>query len=605
MQRAKPLDARTLSRVEAGEHKITDRFLFGMLARFLAPYRLQLLIVVAGLLIVGALSATLPYLVQLAVDGPITEGDLSGLIPLGALYFGLIVLIFVLRFGYIYLLQTVGQNMLYDLRETLFRHILRQDMRFFNITPVGQLVARMSNDIDALTELISTSFVMVVGSLVTLVGVVFAMLLINPRLALISFVVLPFMVGGTIYFRRKLRAASGKYHKLVAETLAFLNEQLSGMLIIQLFGRQDVSRAGFEEKNQAYRDVHTVLRNDYTLYGSMIQILSALGLALVLYGGGQGVLAGWATLGMLIAYVEYSRRMFEPIMNLSEQIAQIQTALSAGERIARMLAVEPEVGEPEQPVSVDDAVPDIAFEGVTFGYEPEHAVIRDLNLYIPSGQRVAVVGATGAGKTSLAGLVGRFYDVDEGVVRVGGHDVRRIAGRDLRRLVTIVPQNPYCFSGTVAENIALFDTRIPRERIVAAAQAACAARFIERLPDGYDTLLLPGGANLSQGQRQLLALARALLHNPSSVLVLDEATSNIDTETEEAIQAGLHAVLRGRTSIVIAHRLSTVREADRILVMRQGQIVEEGTHDSLLALGGMYAALHERQFEEAANSTVS
>jgi ATP-binding cassette subfamily B protein len=599
MQRTKRLDVHTLSRVEAGEQKITDRFLLRMLARFLAPYRIQLGLVIAGLLVVSALSSVLPYLVQLAVDGPITDGDLSGLIPLGALYFGMIVLIFVLRFAYIYLLQTVGQNTLYDLRETLFRHILRQDMRFFNLTPVGQLVARMSNDIDALTELISTSFVMVVGSLITLVGVIIAMLVINPRLALISFIVLPFMVGGTIYFRRKIRDASGRYHKLVAETLAFLNEQINGMLIIQLFGRQNVSRAGFEDKNHAYRDVHTLLRNDYTLYGSMIQILATLGMAVLLYGGGQGVLAGWATLGMLIAYVEYTRRMFEPIMNLSEQIAQVQTALSAGERIARMLAVEPEVREPDQPVDVHDVVPGVRFDGVTFSYEAGHPVIRDLTLEIPPGQRVAVVGATGAGKTSLAGLVGRFYDVDEGTVYVAGHDVRQIAGRDLRRLVTIVPQNPYCFSGTVAENIALFDARISREQVIAAARAACVDRFIDRLPDGYDTLLLPGGANLSQGQRQLLALARALLHNPTSLLVLDEATSSIDTETEEAIQDALHAVLHGRTSIVIAHRLSTVREADRILVMGLGQIVEEGTHESLLAQGGIYAALYERQFAEA------
>jgi len=592
------LDARTLAAVEAGEKKISDRYLFSMLGQFLKPYRIQLGIVAIGLFIVSGLSTLLPYLVQVAVDGPITAGDLSGLIPLGVLYFVVIVFIFVLRFGYIYLLQTVGQNTLYDLRARLFQHIMRQDMRFFNVTPVGQLVARMSNDIDALTELVSTSFVMVVGNLVTLVGVIFAMLAINPRLALISFITLPVMIGATLFFRKRIRAASSKYHKLVAEKLAYVNEQLSGMLIVQLFGRQSVSRAGFDEKNNAYRDVHTLLRNDYTLYASALQILSTIGVAIVLYGGSEGVLAQWATLGMLIAFVEYTRRMFEPIQNLSEQIAQVQTALSAGERIARMLNVEPEVAEAAQPVDIRGASLSVEFDHVNFSYDEGHPVIRDLVLSIPAGERVAVVGATGAGKTSLAGLVGRFYDVDSGAVRVGGHDVRQIAADDLRAMVTIVPQNPYCFTGTIAENIALFDRSIPPDRIIAAARSACAHRFIERLPDGYTTNLLPGGANLSQGQRQLIALARALLHHPQSILVLDEATSSIDTDTEEAIQDGLREVLRGRTSIVIAHRLSTIREVDRILVMRLGQVIEEGSHDHLLAQGGMYAQLYKRQFVE-------
>ncbi|MBK8026185.1 MAG: ABC transporter ATP-binding protein [Chloroflexi bacterium] len=597
------VDARRLSAADLQISKITDRYLFRMLGQFLAPYRKQLILVFLGLVAVSVMSTALPYLVQRAVDGPISHGDLSGLIPIGLLYFGLIFAIFALRFGYIYLLQTVGQNTLRDLRARLFEHILRQDMRFFNVTPVGQLVARMTNDIDALTELISTSILMVATNMVTLVGIIVAMLLINARLALISFLVLPAMIFVTVFFRKRIRSASMRYHRLVAEKLAYLNEQLGGMLVIQLFGRQAVSRHGFDEKNVAYREIHTTLRDYYTWYASALQVLTTFGLSIVLYGGGQGVFAGWATIGMLIAYVDYTRRMFEPIQNLAEQIAQVQTALAAGERLARMLQVEPAVAEPATPASTEGRALTVEFDHVTFAYEEGNPVIRDLNLHIPAGQRVAIVGATGAGKTSLAGLVGRFYDVTVGAVRIGGNDVRQIRNSDLRNLVTIVPQNPYCFTGTIAENISLFDTSIPQEKIAAAAQAACASRFIDRLPHGLDTPLLPGGANLSQGQRQLIALARALLHHPHSILVLDEATSSIDTETEEDIQSGLHQALQGRTSIVIAHRLSTVRQVDRILVMRRGEIVEEGSHDELLALDGLYAQLYRRQFIESEEVT--
>lgn len=591
-------DRRRLSAIDLQTEKITDRYLVGMLLRFLNPYKLQLGIVFVGLLIVALLSIVLPYLVQRAVDGPLADGDLNGLIPIGVTYFVVIFLVFVVRMGYIYLLQTVGQNTLFDLRGTLFEHILHQDMHFYNVTPVGQLVARMSNDIDALTELMSTSVVVVVTNLFTLVGIIIAMLAINWRLALVAFTVLPLMVTATAYFRLRIRQASNRYHRLVADTLAFINEQLGGMLVIQLFGRQEASRAGFDEKNVAYRQVHEKLRDYYTAYALILQILSSVGLGIILYGGGHGVLAGWATLGMLIAFVDYTRKMFEPIQQLADQLSQIQTAFAAGERIARMLHVQSEVVEPTPPSEIKDAALSVEFDHVMFEYESGHPVIRDLVLTIPPGERVAIVGATGAGKTSLAGLVGRFYDVTCGMVKVGGIDVRQIATPDLRKMVTIVPQNPYCFTGTIAENISLFDRSIPREKIVTAARLACASRFIERLPDGYDQMLLPGGANLSQGQRQLIALARALLHHPESILVLDEATSSIDTETEEAIQDGLRHVLSGRTSIVIAHRLSTVREVDRILVMRLGEVIEQGTHDQLLALDGVYAQLYRRQFIE-------
>jgi ATP-binding cassette, subfamily B, multidrug efflux pump len=580
--------------------RFSDRYLAWMLAQFILPFWKQMVLIFLMLALVTALTLLPPFLIQQAVDGPISTGDVSGLIPLGVIYILTIPIIFALRYGHTIMLQTVGQDALLNLRQRLFEHTLKQDMRFFNKTPVGQIVSRLTSDIEALTELLSTSIVMVASNLITLAGLIIVMFLLNWRLALISLLVLPIMTVMTVYFRVLIRRTSAELHSIVANYLAFVNEQFGGMLIVQLFGRQNVSRAEFNELNEAYRSIHMEVRDQFTFFSSALQLLTTLGLAIVLYGGGSGVLAGWASLGTLIAFIQYSRRSFEPILQLSEQFSQIQTALSAGERIARMLQLEPDIQEPAKPQQVSGEGKSFSFESVSFGYDPENMVLSDINLDVPAGQRVAIVGATGAGKTSLAGLLARFYDVTDGRVAINGVDVREMRFTELRRNVMVVPQNPYCFHGTVADNLRLFDETITDAQMVEAARTACAAPFIEKLPGNYNFKLLPGGGNLSQGQRQLLALTRALIHNPDSILVLDEATSNIDTETEVLIQKGLDRVLADRTSLIIAHRLSTVRDADRILVMKQGQIIEDGNHDTLLELDGMYARLYYSQFEEMA-----
>ncbi len=581
------------------EEQIGDRYLMGMLGTFLKPFWKELALIFLMLIGVTVLSLLPPYLIQRAVDGPIQHQDLGGLWPYGVVYLLSVIGLFGLRFAHTFLLQNVGQNALVDLRQALFEHIMRQDMKFYNNTPVGQLVSRLSNDIEALTELLSTSIVIVASNMVTLVGIILVMLAINWQLALLGLAVLPIMVVSTVYFRRKIRDQSDKFHKVVAEYLAFINEQFGGMLVVQLFGRQSVSRREFETINRNYRDVHMRIRDYYTVYASILQLLTTVGLALVLYGGGQGVLAGWATLGMLISFIQYTRRTFDPIMQLSDQFTQIQTALSAGERIARMLKVEPEIVDDPMPTDIKSFKQAIKFDHVVFGYEPDSPVLKDVSIDILPGQKIAIVGATGAGKTSLAGLLARFYDVQQGSIMIDGIDIRKLPLRSLRHYVSVVPQSPYCFNGTIADNLKLFDPNVTYKQMVDAAQAACAAPFIEQLPGGYEYVLLPGGGNLSQGQRQLLALARALIHSPQSVLVLDEATSSVDTETEGLIQEGLARVLKGRTSLIIAHRLSTVRDADRILVMQQGKIVEDGDHKTLLAHNGLYAQLYQRQFADA------
>ncbi|MEP6983957.1 MAG: ABC transporter ATP-binding protein [Chloroflexota bacterium] len=593
------MNAKSSTSRKETEEQIGDRYLMSMLWRFLKPFWKELLGIFVMLIGVTILSLLPPYLIQLAVDGPIQNKDLSGLIPIGVIYLVSVVVLFALRFGHTFLLQNVGQNALVDLRQALFEHILKQDMKFYNNTPVGQLVSRLSNDIEALTELLSTSIVIVASNMVTLIGIILVMFAINWQLALLGLAVLPIMVACTVYFRRRIRDQSNLFHKVVAEYLAFINEQFGGMLVVQLFGRQSVSRREFETINRNYRDVHMRIRDYYTVYASILQFLSTIGLALVLYGGGQGVLVGWATLGMLISFIQYARRTFDPIMQLSDQFTQIQTALSAGERIARMLKVEPEIVDDPVPTDIKNFKQAIKFDHVVFGYEPGSPVLKDVSIDIQPGQKIAIVGATGAGKTSLAGLLARFYDVQQGSIMIDGIDIRKLPLNSLRHYVSVVPQSPYCFNGSVADNLKLFDPNVTYEQMVDAARAACAAPFIDQLPGGYDYVLLPGGGNLSQGQRQLLALARALIHSPQSVLVLDEATSSVDTETEALIQEGLAHVLKGRTSLIIAHRLSTVRDADRILVMQQGQIVEDGDHKTLLAHNGLYAQLYQRQFADA------
>ncbi len=580
--------------------KISDSYLIRMLWRFLRPYSWQILAVIVLLFVVSGLQLLLPILIQRAVDGPIANENIEGLIPLGTAYITTIFFIFGLRFGYLYWLATIGQNALMHLRQELFEHILKQDSRYFNNTPVGKIVSRMSNDIEALTELLSTSIVLVAANMVTLFGIVVVMFALNWRLALISLAVIPVMMALSLFFRGKIRLIASRFHKIMAAYQAFLNEQFNGMLVVQLFGRQQKTRDDFEIINKDYFNAHIDIRDVYTYYASALQIMTTVGLALVLWGGGYGVLAQWpgVTIGLLIAFIEYVRQSFEPILQLSEQFAQIQTAFSAGERIARMLNQESEIQETKNPQTVENFDQSVTFENVTFGYDPAHPVLKNINLRVEPGTRVAIVGATGAGKTTLVKLLSRFYDVDDGSIKVSGVDIRDLSSADLRRFVSVVPQDPYCFNGTIADNLRLFDNQVTLQQMQEAAEVACAKPFIEAQPDGYDFELLPGGGNLSQGQRQLLALARALIHSPESILVLDEATSSIDTETEALIQTGLERILANRTSFIIAHRLSTVRDADRILVMKQGQIIEDGTHDELLELGGMYATLYYRQFTD-------
>jgi ATP-binding cassette subfamily B multidrug efflux pump len=572
-----------------------DSALFKLLASSLAPYKRWVIAALVLMTGVALLNAVPPYLLQVAIDGPIAEGDVDALWRITIIYGATAVGIYLLTYAFTYFLQHAGQRALADLRSRLFNHILGQDHAFLIKTSTGELVARLTNDIDQLNAVLSRSIVIVLVEGVTLIVIVTVMFAINWRLALLSLSVLPLVAIVTRYFRARIRQSSSGERSAQARISAFLNEHLHGMTVVQLFNREDESEQEFEGYNKRYRDALINLRWRSAVFLSAQEILSAVGMGLILYGGGRGVLAGWATLGMLVAFIQYTERAFQPVLRLSQEYNTVQIALGAAERILALLNTTPTVKENANPQPLQHVRGAVEFEDVHFWYLPDEPVLRGVSLSIPAGQSVAIVGPTGAGKSSLVSLMARQYDPRQGVIRLDDVDIERFALRDLRRAVAVVPQDPVCLAGSIAFNIRLYRDDLSDDDVRRAAEFSNAARFIEELPGSYDFLVLPNGENLSQGQRQLLALARALALSPEGVLILDEATSSIDTATEALIQEALVRVLRSRTSLVIAHRLSTIRNADRILVMERGRIVEDGSHAELLANGGHYAHLHRHQ----------
>jgi len=579
--------------------KAYDGRLVRRLAVFVAPYWRRLSVAVA--LLVGAALTELapPLLVQQAIDGPITAGRLDGLWAIFGLYAAALAANFALRYSHNYIINAVGQQVMQDMRLTIFRHIQRMSLSFFDRNPVGRLLTRITNDVDALNEFLTQGLVMLLADLVTLAGIIAVMFLLNWRLALISVAVLPVLVLVVAIYQRFMRSTYRLVRQRLAMINAYLNEQIGGVLVTQLFGREGVSRARFADLSEQYLKANMRSVLIFALFMPSVQIMAAVATAALLYGGGQGVLAGWASLGTLAAFVQYTTRAFEPIRNLAERYTVLQAAMASAERIFGVLDTQEDVRDPDRPATLPTPVRgEIALQDVVFGYNPNEPVLKGISLRIPAGQSVAIVGATGAGKSSLVGLLARFYDIQGGSITLDGVDIRALPQRVLRAHIAAVPQDPVCFSGTIASNIRLHSDAISDERMRWAAELVNAAAFIERLPGGYDYEVRERGSNLSIGQRQLLAFARALAFNPEVLLILDEATSSVDTATEALIQDALTRIMRGRTSIVIAHRLSTVRHVDRIVVLHQGQVVEEGSHEELLERGGYYHRLYHLQFAE-------
>ena len=564
----------------------------------LAPFRTSLFGILALVVVSATAQAAGPYLVGRAIDTNIGARDLGGLARTMLLLLAVYLVGTLAQRAQILQIGNTGQRVLANLRTRLFSTLLHLPLRFFDRRPVGDLMSRVLNDVDTLNQLLSQGLTQLLGSLFSLVGIIIVMLTLNFSMALVSFTIIPVMIAVTIAFAGRARRASRLTRQTVGDVTAGLQEEITGIREAQAFNRTQANIARFRTRNAANRDANIQAVGITSAFSPTIDVLSTLATAIVIGYGSYLVFHGALTVGLLAAYLIYVQQFFRPIQLVSQVYTQMQSALAGAERIYGILDEAPEPRDPPGTPDLGTIAGAITFDHVTFAYEQDRPVLRGINLAVAAGQTVALVGQTGAGKTTIVNLIPRFYDVTEGAVMLDGHDIRSVTRASVRRQIATVLQESFLFSGTVADNIAYGRDGATRDEIEAAAQTVDAHTFIMQLPQGYDTLLGQGGGTLSQGQRQLLSFARAVLADPR-ILILDEATSNIDTRTEAIIQRALAILLKGRTSVVIAHRLSTIRNADLICVIEAGEIVERGTHDDLLALPkGKYAALYSRQFAD-------
>ena len=573
-----------------------NRRVVARLLAYLKPYTRQMGLAFLAMLVVSALTLLTPYLLKVAVDQYIALGDRAGLARISLLTAATFIGLYLATAGQQYMLSWVGQRVLANLRSALFRHLQQLSLGYHDTHIVGVTVSRVMNDVATINELLSQGVITLVGDTLILVGIVVIMLTMSPRLALLTFIVLPLMLGVTLWFSRRARVAFRETRTRVARVVGDLAEDIAGVRVIQAFGQEGSSQERFTQVNEANRNAHINAMTLSFIFLPAIEFLGVLSTAIVLWFGGRAVAGGEVTLGVLVAFLSYVTRFFQPVQELSRLYTTMQAAMAGGEQVLKLLDTTPDVQDQPEVADMPPAVGRVTFDHVSFRYRPElPEVLHDINLTIQPGQTVALVGPTGAGKTSIGNLIPRFYDASEGAVLIDGVDVRTVTQHSLHNQIGLVPQDSFLFSGSLAENIRFGRPEASDEEVEQAARLANAHDFIIAKPDGYLTRVQEGAANLSVGQRQLVCIARAILTDPR-ILILDEATSNVDSLTESLIQDALRKLLHGRTAVVIAHRLSTIRNADLICVVQDGQIVEQGQHEELLARGGAYSALYQRQF---------
>ena len=610
--------------------KAYDRRLMRRFAGFLRSQLRTIILVLLLLPLIAGAKLVQPYIVKIAIDNHILTGDLAGLPALAALFLSLIFGESLLTYAEVYLLQRVGQQVMFEIREQLFSHLQKLSLSFFDRTPAGGLVTRLTSDVEVLGEMFAAGIITIVGDLLLLAGIVGVMLWMNPKLSLVTFSVLPILFYVVFHFRRLMRDAFRQVRSRLALLNSFLAESIGGMAIIQLFNRQESEQSRFTALNAAYRDGNRpVIIWDASLY-ALVETLSSVAVGLIIWYGGGEIVQGALSFGALVAFIQYSEKFFGPIRDLSSKYSVMQGAMAALERIFTMLDSKeylpdtpslpfqelssPSTGESRRRDGFDSAqppdcslsvVPDVngqagvtafvEFQDVWFAYRDEEYVLKGVSLTLRRGEKLAIVGETGGGKTTITRLLSRLYDIKRGSITINSVDIREIPLQLLRSRIGIVLQEPFLFTGTIASNITLGD-EAAAARMEEAARVVGADRFILRLPKGFNEEVRERGNNFSAGERQLISFARALAFDPE-ILVLDEATSSVDTASERLIQEGLKGLLTGRTSIVVAHRLSTIRDADRIVVIHRGEKREEGTHEELLAAQGIYCRLHQLQFK--------
>lgn len=584
---------------------IYDQRLAGRLLRYLKPYRKQVVLSVVLLGVLSLLEVLGPYITKVAVDtyvkptsgtGNLPPNAGQGLLLLALAYVAVLSVAFVLRYFQTYMMSMVGQRAMQDLRLTIFRHLETLTPSYFDTRPVGRILTRVTQDVSVLNELFAQGVVAVIGDIFMLAGIIGAMLWLDWKLALVTLTTVPLLVLATGIFRAKVRVSYRRVRTRLARLNAFMQEHLQGLDVLKLFNVEAKQTRRFDRANRDHLEAHLQNLFHYAVFFPTVELIGALALALILWYGGSGILAGTVTFGVVVAFIQYADRFYQPVRDLSEKYNVFQSAMVASERIFELLDTPPAVPRPASGRPIGRLRGSVEFDRVWFAYKDEDWVLRDVSFQVAPGEKVAIVGATGAGKTSIANLLTRFYEFQRGSIRVDGVDVREIEARALRRQVGLVLQDVFLFSGSVRDNIAFGARGRNGSEVDRALAEVGGDRLRSRLLQGLDEDVGERGAYFSMGERQILAFARALHYDPS-ILILDEATSSVDIETERLIQAALFRLLQGRTSLVIAHRLSTILDADRILVMHKGELREQGTHAELLARGGIYKRLYELQYE--------
>lgn len=576
--------------------KAYDSRLMRRLLAYLHPYRWMVVLAVLILLLGSVAELLLPYLTKVAIDRYIANKELAGLARLALLYFTVLLVQMSFIFFQTYLTQKIGQKVMYDMRNQIFAHLQRLPLSFFDKNPVGRLVTRATNDVETLNSMLSSGVVTIFGDIFVLVGIIAMMLIFNWQLALLSFTVLPLIFAASFWFRVHVRESFRKVRLRIARINSYLQENIMGMSTVQIFNREKKNFRRFDELNNDYLQAYLETIYYYSVFHPLVELISALALAIILWYGGIRVISGALTIGVVVAFVQYAERFFQPIRDLSEKYNLMQAAMASSERIFKLLDEPEQRLLPENPAEMPPPCGEIEFRDVSFGYNENDHVLRNVSFKINCGEKVAIVGATGAGKTTLINLISRLYEPTSGRILLNRIDTALYPLDNLRRRVRMVLQDVFIFSGTVEYNIRLGDQSIPMERVIQAAKDVRAHEFIEKLPQGYQTELSERGSNLSVGQKQLLSFARALVFDPE-VLIMDEATSSVDTETEILLREATTRLMAGRTSVIIAHRLSTIQNVDWILVLHKGEMREIGTHNELLAKKGIYYRLYELQYQ--------